>query len=410
MTKPLWDTAWVNARIMPCESDLRILNDAAITTHHGKISWIGPMQALPPVTNQTIIDVENRLITPGFIDCHTHLIYAHNRAHEFALRLEGVSYADIAKSGGGIQSTVNKTRDASFEDLLQVSKRRAAECMRQGITTLEIKSGYGLDLDTELKMLRVAKALGETLPLHIKTTFLGAHTVPIEYRGRANDYIEFLCHDVLPKIVEEQLADAVDIFCEHLAFNLSDAKRLFECAKQYKLKIKCHAEQLTASGAAKLAAQYGALSVDHLEYLTEEDVKALANTKTVAVLLPAAFYFLREHQAPPIALLRQYGIPIAIATDHNPGTSPILSLLSTMNMAATLFKLTPQEIMLGVTQQAAKALGILADCGTLTVGKHANFAIWDVDSPIELFYYIREAPLFQRVYQGNLDEASVLQD
>jgi len=402
MTIPTWDKAWINARIMRCENDLSILENAAIATHHGKISWIGPTNQLAMTKNQEVIDVGERLITPGFIDCHTHLVYAGNRADEFAMRLQGVSYADIAESGGGIQSTVRKTRAASFAELLTSSKARAIELMNQGVTTLEVKSGYGLDLENEIKMLRVAKQLEKELPLRIQTTFLGAHTVPIEYQGRAHAYIHFLCHEVLPIIAREKLADAVDIFCEHLAFDLHQATSLFECAKKHHLKIKCHAEQLSKTGATKLASQYQAVSVDHLEYAEVDDIKALAKAKTTAVLLPGAFYFLREKQLPPIALLRQYNVPIAIATDHNPGTSPILSLLTTMNMAAVLFQLTPEEIFLGVTQHAASALGLSKECGTLSVGKTADFAIWDVASPIELLYFIKEAPLYQRVFHGEI--------
>lgn len=402
MTLPIWDTAWINARIMTCENDISILNNAAITSYQGTISWIGSSNALPMQSNQHIIDVEGRLITPGFIDCHTHLVYGGDRADEFAMRLQGVSYSDIAEAGGGIQSTVSKTRAQSFDSLLASAKMRAIECMKNGVTTLEIKSGYGLHKETEIKMLQVAKQLGIELPIDIQTTFLGAHTVPIEYHHRANEYMETICNDMLPDIVNRNLANAVDIFCEHLAFNIEQATLLFECAKKYDLPVKCHAEQLSATGAAKLAAAYQALSVDHLEFLNEEGAKALSQSNTIAVLLPGAFYFLRENQLPPIALLRQYQIPIAIASDHNPGTSPILSLLTIMNMAATLFQLTPEEIFLGVTKHAAKALGLLPQCGTLSIGKRTDMAIWEVESPIELIYYVREAPLWQRVFNGQV--------
>lgn len=402
MSMPRFDTIWTNARLMCCEKDISIVENAAIGITNGHIAWIGSSQDASKQNAKQLIDVENRLITPGFIDCHTHLVYAGNRADEFAMQLQGVSYADIAESGGGIQSTVRHTRKASFDELLKVSKARALECIANGITTIEIKSGYGLDLENEIKMLRVARQLAKELPIRIRTTFLGAHTVPTEYQGRATDYIHFLCKDVLPIIAEEKLADSIDIFCEHLAFNLEQATILFEHAKKYQLPIKCHAEQLSSFGATRLAAEYQALSVDHLEYLTEKDVKALAKTNAVAVLLPGAFYFLREKQLPPIALLRQYNIPIAIASDHNPGTSPILSLLTIMNMGATLFSLTPEELFLGVTKHAAHALELSQECGTLTVGKSADFAIWDVASPIELCYYIKKAPLFQRVFAGKI--------
>lgn len=393
-----WDIAWINARIMTCEHDMTIIDHAAMTASEGRITWIGKTSELIHRTGKTVIDVAGRLLTPGFIDCHTHLIYGGNRADEFAQRLEGTSYSDIAKAGGGIRGTVEKTRAASFDSLLRDAEKRARECMQNGVTTLEIKSGYGLNLDTEMKMLRVARTLQDNIPMRIKTTFLGAHTVPVEYHNRPDDYIDYVINVMLPAIVNEHLADAIDVFCENIAFNVAQTERLFKQAAHYHLPIKCHAEQLSASGATTLAAAHHALSVDHLEHLTEEGVKALAQSNTVAVLLPGAFYCLRDTHLPPITHLRQYQVPIAIASDHNPGTSPILSLLTIMNMAATLFRLTPTEIFLGVTKHAAKALGMDATCGTLAIGKAADFAIWDVESPIELLYYVRQPPLWQRVF------------
>jgi imidazolonepropionase len=316
------------------------------------------------------------------------------------MRLQGATYESIAKAGGGIQSTVAATRAASEENLLQQSLVRARVLLSSGVTTLEIKSGYGLDLATELKILRVAKQIGDCLPVTVVPTFLGAHALPVEYQHQADKYIDLVCNEMLPAIAQAGLAQAVDVFCEKIGFTLAQTERVFQAAAQLGLGIKCHAEQLSDMGGAGLAARYHAWSVDHLEFLSESSIAALAKAGTVAVLLPGAFYFLRETQLPPIDLLRQYQVPMAIATDCNPGTSPVTSLLLMLNMACTLFKLTPEEALLGVTQHAAKALGLAKTHGSLTVGKVADFAIWDVQHPAELAYQIGLNPLVNVVKAG----------
>lgn len=391
-----WDAIWINGKIETCSS-AGTLKNGAIAVKAGRIAWIGHLDKIPDCP---IHDLEGRLVTPGFIDCHTHVIYAGNRANEFAMRLQGKSYADIARSGGGILATVKATREASKQELFQQSLNRIKVMLKSGLTTLEIKSGYGLDWQTELKMLQVAAQLQKSLPLTIYKTFLGAHTVPPEYVHNADDYIAMVCEIMLPEIAKNSLAQAVDVFCENIAFNLQQTEKVFATARSLGLAIKCHAEQLTASGAARLAADYHALSVDHLEYLQEQDIDYLANKKIVAVLLPGAFYFLREKRLPNIASLRAHHIPIAIATDCNPGTSPILSLLMIMNMACTLFGLTVQEALLGVTLHAAKSLGLQKDYGSLEVGKYADFAVWNVESPVDLCYLLGAEPLYKSFKNG----------
>ncbi|MDR3491419.1 MAG: imidazolonepropionase [Gammaproteobacteria bacterium] len=403
MQSNLWDDLWINCQLFTMEHDLSFIKNAAIAVKEGKIAWLGAVSDLPgsPESLAAIIhDVKEKCITPGLIDCHTHLVYAGNRYHEFALRLQGASYETIAQAGGGIQFTVAKTRAASDEELFFQSIKRAEALVKEGVTTLEIKSGYGLDLASELKMLRVAKRIGEVLPVDVTLTFLGAHALPPEYKNKPDEYIELVCHEILPVLAAENLVDAVDIFCERIAFDLAQAERVFKTAKEFNLKIKCHAEQLSDSGAAQLAAQYGAVSVDHLEFLSEDGVMALAKANTVAVLLPGAFYFLREEKLPPIDLLRQYKVPMAIATDCNPGTSPVTSLLLMLNMACTLFKLTPEEALLGVTKHAAQALGLEKTCGTLAVGKVADFVVWDVEHPMELVYNIGLNPMISVIKNG----------
>lgn len=398
-----WDSIWINAAILTCEGELII--DGAIAVKNGLIAWVGPMHALPKKPQELALQVHTATdccITPGFIDCHTHVVFAGNRAHEFEERLMGVSYETIAKRGGGIQSTVAATRAASEDELLQQTLPRVQALMQSGVTTLEIKSGYGLDVATEMKMLRVAKRIAAELPINIKTTFLGGHTIPKEYVGNADGYVDLVCHEMMPLVAKEKLADAVDVFCETIAFNLVQTDRIFKTARQYGLAIKCHAEQLSTSGAAKLAATYNALSVDHLEHITQEDIKAIGAANTVAVLLPGAFYFLREKQLPPIELLREHHVPMALATDCNPGTSPITSMLLILNMACTLFRLTPTEALLGATKYAAQALGLSQSHGTLSVGKIADFAIWHVKDPVELIYYLGANPLHQLIINGNV--------
>jgi imidazolonepropionase len=328
------------------------------------------------------------------------LVYAGNRANEFEARLQGVTYEEIARQGGGIQSTVNATRKASEEELFSQSIIRAQALLNSGVTTLEIKSGYGLDWPTELKILQVAKRIEDTLPITVFKTFLGAHTIPAEYRGKTDQYVDLICDEMIPQIAKEKLASAVDVFCEKIAFNIQQTERIFQAAKANGLGIKCHAEQLSDSGSVMLAAKYKALSVDHLEHASDAGIKAISTSGTVAVLLPGAFYFLRETKLPPIALLRKHRVPMAIATDCNPGTSPIMSLLIMLNMACTIFRLTPNEALAGVTRNAAKALGIETTHGTLTVGKVADFAIWDVEHAAELAYYMGNNPLFQLVKNG----------
>lgn len=399
MNNKQWDTLWVNATLATMGSG-GLLEDAALAIKNGRIAWLGKMAdlvGLPETLANTVKNVSGRCITPGLIDCHTHLVYAGNRCHEYAMRLKGATYEAIAKAGGGIRSTVLATRAASEEDLLEQSLKRARALMQSGVTTVEIKSGYGLDLATELKMLRVAKKIGRLLPLNVRTTFLGAHTVPVEYQGKADEYIDLVCEHMIPAVANEQLADSVDVFCERIGFSLAQTEKVFIAAKKHGLSIKCHAEQLSDSGSARLAAAYRALSVDHLEHLSEEGVKALAASGTVAVLLPGAFYFLKDTHKPPIDLLRKYQVPMAIATDCNPGTSPVTSLALMLNMACTLFGLTPDEAWRGVTYHAAKALGLEQSLGALEVGKIAEFIVWDIKHPEELVYYMGMDLVWERV-------------
>lgn len=386
-----WDKIWINGQVATCDDGYGLIENAAVACQAEKIVWVGRMcdlPAAPDLLAKEVHELQGRCMTPGLIDCHTHVVFGGNRANEFEKRLQGVSYQEIAKQGGGIQSTVTATRKASEQELYDQSVRRAHALHMSGVTTMEIKSGYGLDLATELKMLRVAKDLATHLPLTVCTTFLGAHTVPAEYKEKADDYIAYVCDEMLPAVAEEKLASAVDVFCESIAFNLKQTENVFKAAKKHDLQIKCHAEQLTDSGCAVLAAKYQAKSVDHLEYVSVEGIKALARSGTVAVMLPGAYYYLREKQHPPIELLREHGVPMAVATDCNPGTSPMLSLTLAMNMACTLFRMTPEEALSGVTKHAAQALGMLEVCGTITVGKKADLVIWDVQHPAELSYYI----------------------
>ncbi|KTC87617.1 MULTISPECIES: imidazolonepropionase [Legionella] len=366
------------------------LENQAIAIARGKIVWCGAHEALPSEYQQqakVIDDCRNQLITPGLIDCHTHLVYAGERANEFKQRLEGVSYAEIAKAGGGILSTVRQTRAASEEDLLQQSLPRILAMRAEGVTTVEIKSGYGLDLETELKMLRVARRLGELSGLRVKTTFLGAHAVPLEYLNNKQGYVDFLCSEMLPAVADTGLADAVDVFCESIGFSLAQTEQVFIKAKELSLAIKCHAEQLSNLGASELAANLQALSSDHLEHLDQSGVAAMSRSGTVAVLLPGAFYFLRETVKPPVDLLREMGVGMAIATDTNPGTSPTTSLLLMLNMACQFFSLKVQEALAGVTYQAARALGVEKETGTIAVGLAADLVRWSVKDSAALCYY-----------------------
>ncbi|GGI92940.1 imidazolonepropionase [Legionella impletisoli] len=381
-----------------------ILTHATIIDHEGKqyqnyslaindeiIAWCGPHNELPQAFYQDAVRVEDcagRLITPGLIDCHTHLVYAGNRANEFRKRLNGISYAEIAKAGGGILSTVQQTRDASEDLLLEQSLPRLRALQSEGVLTVEIKSGYGLDLETELKMLRVARKLGEITGVRVKTTFLGAHAIPNDFKGRSQAYIDYLCQEMLPAVANEGLADAVDVFCESIGFSLKETEQVFKAARDLSLPVKCHAEQLSNLGASSLAASFGALSSDHLEYLDQNAIRAMASSGTVAVLLPGAFYCLNETRKPPIAQLRKEGLGMAIATDCNPGSSPITSILLVMNMGCQLFSLTVPEVWSGVTYQAARALGIAEKVGSLKAGMRAELLRWPVTDAAELCYQI----------------------
>ncbi len=402
------DGLWKNARLTTMAKDgsaYGIGHADALLIQDGKITWLGRSPERPDLLssdNYAIHDAGGRWVTPGLIDCHTHLVYAGNRAKEFELRLQGASYEDIARAGGGIRSTVQATREASEEELYFQSRPRLEALMSEGVTTVEIKSGYGLTRDDEIKMLSVAQKLDEDNPVTIKKTFLGAHAVPEEFQERADDYVDNVCAHMLPAAVEAGLVDAVDGFCENIAFDVEQTRRVFEKACSLDIPVKLHAEQLSDRKGAVLAAEFGALSADHLEYVQEDGVSAMAAAGTVAVLLPGAFYFLRETQLPPLQLIRDYGVPIALATDSNPGSSPTTSLLLMLNMACTLFRMTPEEALLGVTRNAARALGIQSTHGTLEVGKAADFVLWDIDHPAELAYRIGGNPCYQVVKNGEI--------
>lgn len=355
---------------------------------------------LNPDHYEQTIDLQSKLLLPGLIDCHTHLVYAGNRANEFEMRLNGVPYEEIAKQGGGILSTVHATRAATEEQLIELALPRLDGLLASGVTSIEVKSGYGLTLDDEIKMLRAAKALEQERKVKITTTLLAAHALPPEFKDRADDYIQHICDDIIPFVAEEKLATSVDVFCESIGFNLAQTERVFEAAKKHGLHVKGHTEQLSDLGGTALTAQYNGLSADHIEYLDEIGVRALANSSTVATLLPGAFYFLRETQLPPIDLLRTHKVPMAIATDINPGTSPFADLTLMMNMACTLFRLTPQEALRGVTQNAAKALGYGESRGVIEVGYDADFSIWDIEHPADLSYQVGAKRLVGRIVNG----------
>ncbi|MCH4810070.1 imidazolonepropionase [Vreelandella neptunia] len=366
-----------------------IVRDAALIIEAGRIAWIGTEAQLDRDADfDEVRDLGGRWLTPGLIDCHTHLVFGGDRSNEFEQRLEGVSYSEIAKQGGGIVSSVRATREASFDELLASAEKRAKVLLREGVTTLEVKSGYGLDLESERKMLQVARALGERLPVEVLTTCLAAHALPPEYRERSDGYIDLVCEEILPTLAKEGLVDAVDGFCEGIAFSVEQMRRVFNTAKQLGLPLKLHAEQLSRLGGCQLAAEFGALSADHVEYADKADARAMAQSSTAAVLLPGAFLTLRETQLPPIADFREQGVTMALASDLNPGTSPVLSLRLMMNLGCTLFRLTPEEALAGVTINAAKALGIDATHGSLEVGKWADAVVWDITGPAELSYWL----------------------
>ena len=394
------DSLWRGAHAATMKNGLySVIENAAIGVVGGRIVWIGEEKDLPDYLTQQEQDLGGGWVTPGLIDCHTHLVFGGNRAGEFEQRLNGVSYQEIAQQGGGIASSVKATRDASEAELIASAARRLKSLMADGVTTVEIKSGYGLSLDAELKMLRVAGQLGNDFPVTVKRTCLAAHAMPPEFKDK-DDYIDYLCETLLPKAAKLGMADAVDAFCEGIAFSTEQVARYFKTAESLGLPVKIHAEQLSSLGGTAMAASFKALSADHIEFIEESDVKAMAESGTVAVLLPGAFFTLKETQRPPIDLLRQYGVPMAVATDANPGTSPALSLRLMMNMSCTLFALTPEEALAGATIHAAKALGMADTHGSLEVGKVADFVCWEVESPGELSYWLGGNLLKARVYQG----------
>jgi imidazolonepropionase len=396
---------WTHCRAATLQSGAALpyglVEDAAIVVDGERIAWVGPRAEVPTLWLERCEerhDCAGALITPGLIDCHTHLVYAGDRAHEFELRQGGASYEDIARAGGGIASTVLATRQASEAELLDQTLPRVRALLDEGVTTVEIKSGYGLSLEQERKCLKVARLIGEQEPVDVRTTFLGAHAVPAEFSGRPDAYVDEVLR-MLPVLHEQGLVDAVDAFCERIAFSTAQTERVFEAAKAVGLPVKLHAEQLSDSGGAQLAARFGALSCDHLEWLGEQGAAAMAHAGCVAVLLPGAFYFLRETRLPPVDLVRRHGVAIAVSTDCNPGSSPCTSLLLMLNMACTLFRLTPEEALAGVTRNAARALG-LRDRGTLDAGSRADFVGWDVQQPAQLAYAMGFNPRLQTVFGG----------
>lgn len=393
------DRLWHNARLATmAEAD--VVEDGIIACNRGRIIYAGAKSEAPEIQAAEEVDCEGRWITPGLIDCHTHLVHAGNRAHEFELRLAGASYEDIARAGGGIVSTMKATRAATLAELVQSALSRLDALIAEGVTTIEIKSGYGLSLGDELKMLRAARELGEARNVTVKTSLLAAHALPPEFAGDADRYIDHICEVIVPAVAEAGLADAVDGFCESIGFTPEQIERVFQAARAHNLPVKLHAEQLSNSHGAALAARHGALSADHLEHLDDAGIAAMARAGTVAVLLPGAYYFTRETQPPPIAKLRISNVPMALATDCNPGTSPLTSLLLAMNMAATVFRLTVEECLAGVTREAARALGMQDQIGTLEAGKACDLAIWDIERPAELVYCIGANPLHQRIWRG----------
>lgn len=399
---------WRNARLATMRADrpgLGIVKDGAVLARSGRIAFAGPEAELPvallePAGGVETVDCEGRWITPGLIDCHTHLVWAGNRAREFELRLAGASYEEVARAGGGIVSSVRALREASEDRLVAETLPRLDTLIAEGVTTIEVKSGYGLDTGNEAKSLRAARRLGTERPVRVRTTFLGAHALPPEHAGDKAGFIAKVAGEMLPAIAATGLADAVDGFCEGIAFSPEEIARVFDAARAAGLPVKLHADQLSDLSGAALAASYGALSADHLEYTSEAGAAAMARAGTVAVMLPGAFYFIRETKVPPIETFRRQGVAMAVATDCNPGTSPLTSLLLTMNMAATLFRMTVDECLLGVTRNAAKALGLEDEAGTLEAGRCADLAIWDIESPAELVYRMGFNPLHARVWRG----------
>ncbi|MEE3045744.1 MAG: imidazolonepropionase [Pseudomonadota bacterium] len=391
-----------NAKVVTITDDNRygLIECGAIAIQDGLIDWVGSNDEVPAkYLVQASRDLEGRLITPALIDCHTHVVYGGNRAVEFEMRLEGASYEEIARAGGGIVSTVTATRQADVDQLVKTALPRVDALLAEGVSVIEVKSGYGLDRDTELNMLRAARKIATLRPVRIKATFLGAHATPAEFKGEPDRYIDEVCIPALRAAHAEGLVDAVDGFCEGIAFNTDQIKRVFNVARELGIPVKLHAEQLSNIGGTRLAAEYGAISIDHVEYANEDDARAMAKSGSVAVLLPGAFYTLHETRLPPIADFRKHGVPMAVATDCNPGTSPLMSILLTMNMTCTLFRLTPEEALCGATKHAATALG-LSDTGQIKAGLRADLAIWDIEHPAELSYRIGFNPLFERIFGG----------
>ena len=398
-----WDLLLTDAHLATMEiggGAYGAVHDAALAVTDGRIAWLGSMRDLPEADAAQRKSLDGRWVTPALIDCHTHLVFGGDRAQEFEQRLSGATYADIAKAGGGIASTVRATRAADAESLAASAGARLDALSREGVATVEIKSGYGLNLDAELKMLRVARDLGAQRPITVHTTFLGAHTVPAEYERRADDYMSYVAEEVLPEAHALGLVDAVDAYCERIAFTAAQIERLFDRAVELELPVKLHADQLSDGGGAELAARYRALSADHLEYTSQPGVDALSSSGTVAVLLPGAYLNLQETQLPPVAALREAGVPIAVASDCNPGSSPVCSLRAAMHLGANLFRLTPEECLAGTTRNAALALGLNADRGSLEVGKRADLAVWDIGHPAELTYWLGGNPLHQLIVNG----------
>ncbi|WP_153912934.1 imidazolonepropionase [Shewanella sp. TC10] len=403
-----WDHVWIDVNIATMDptnsAAYGAITDAALAVKDGKIAWVGPRRDLPEfdVFDIPVYRGKGGWLTPGLIDAHTHLVFAGSRANEFEMRLEGASYEDIARAGGGIISTVKACREADEAELFELGRQRLNALAKEGVTTVEIKSGYGLDTETEIKLLKVARELGKHHHVDVKTTFLGAHAIPPEFKDNVEGYVDLVINQMLPAVIEQGLADAADVFCENIAFNLDQTERVLTAAKDAGLEIKLHAEQLSNMGGSAMAAKLGAKSVDHIEYLDEAGVKALAASGTCATLLPGAFYFLRETQMPPIELLRKHQVPIVVASDFNPGSSPICSTLLMLNMACTLFRLTPEEALKGITINAAKALGVEQNLGVIAAGMQADFCLWDITTPAQLAYSYGVNPCKEVVKNGQL--------
>ena len=402
------EIVWTNGRLITMDPSFDdsygLLESYDLITKEGKISAIVPSNSHKISPDAQVIDLKNALVTPGLIDCHTHLVFGGNRAKEWEMRLNGVPYVEIAKNGGGINSTVKATRETSEAELYQQAHRRMLALANEGVTTIEAKSGYGLDLANERKQLNIYRDLSNNYPIEIISTLLSAHTVPPEYKGRDDEYIDLICTEILPTLWQEGLFEAVDVFCENVGFTLEQTKKVYDAANTLGIPVKGHMEQLSNLGGSALVAKYNGLSVDHIEFLDEAEIQELAKTRTVATLLPLAFYFLRETKKPPVDLLRQYNIPMAISTDFNPGTSPFASIRLAMNAACVQFGLTPLEAFIGVTRNAAQALNKEKTHGQIKVGYTANFAIWDVQEPVEIFYELGHNPLIHRVFNGQITQ------